>query len=81
MTHLSDHPTILDQETITWISVQDQIPDENTTVFVYCPIDECEPVWLGWFEGGVWRSVDAQEYERDSVTAWAVMPVGPRGRS
>ena len=67
--------TILDQETISWHAVTDELPDIDITVLVCCPTD-AEPVWLGWYDNG-WFTVDAQEYEPDAVTAWAAMPRGP----
>lgn len=67
--------TILDQESITWYSA-DAPPAVENVVMVFAP-DYDEPVWLGVYEGeGVWRSVDAQEYEPGSITAWAPMPAG-----
>lgn len=69
---------ILDEEIIVWTSVADSLPDSDTTVMTYCPTDDAEPVWLGWYEGdGEWRAVDGAPFDLDTVTAWAPMPRGP----
>jgi hypothetical protein len=64
---------MLDQETLVWYSA-DAPPDDTETVMVYTP-SACEPVWLGYCEGGTWFDIAGFELVHD-VTAWAVMPVG-----
>lgn len=69
---------ILDEETIEWRSVADQLPDADTTVMVFAPA--CyEPIWLGWYyEEDGWHSVEAVPYPKDAVVAWAHLPQGPQ---
>ena len=65
---------IADQETIDWISVDSALPDAEETVLTNVP--ECgEPVWLGWFDEGVWYQIDGGEIAFP-VVAWAKMPRG-----
>ena len=73
--------TILDQETISWISVEDRLPDADTTVLVCAP-GASEPVWLGFYDGVYWFAVTGDGYGDEDeiaaeVTAWATMPAGP----
>lgn len=73
--------TILDQETINWISVDEQLPDDNIAVLVYAPGAD-EPVWIGSYDGVYWFSEAGPEYGNDEeiaarVTAWAHVPKGP----
>jgi hypothetical protein len=72
---------ILDQETINWISVEQQLPDAETTVLVHAPGAD-EPVWLGWYDGFFWFAVTGDGYGDEDeiaaeVKAWATMPGGP----
>jgi hypothetical protein len=62
-------------ESLTWHSVDAQLPDADTTVLVSAP-DCSEPVWLGWYDGVYWFGVDATEYKDGLVKAWAEMPSG-----
>ena len=67
--------TMLDQETIVWLSA-DAPPDDEETVLTYVP--ECgEPVWLGWHEDGTWFQADGGQIAFP-VVAWAKMPRGAR---
>lgn len=73
---------ILDIEQIKWIAVTDQLPDADTTVIVFAP-DADDPIWLGFYDGVYWFSVDGPTYGDDEeiaapVTAWAMLPVGPK---
>lgn len=72
---------ILDIEQIEWKSVADELPDNDTTVLVHAPGAD-EPVWLGFYDGCFWFSVDGPTYGDEEeipapVLAWAVMPKGP----
>lgn len=60
------------QELITWHEVAKDMPDADLTVLVRTHGSE-EPVWLGFFDGEVWRDTDGQEI---TVVRWADMPVG-----
>lgn len=73
--------TILDEECVEWHAVTDSLPDSDTTVIVYAP-GATEPVWLGFYDGVYWFSVDGPTYGDaeeipQAVTAWAAMPRGP----
>lgn len=60
-------------ETITWHPVADGLPDAELTVNV--ATESCEePVWLGCFDGAVWRDTEGMEIK---VTHWAEMLRGP----
>lgn len=68
-------------ESIQWVDVKDALPDEVTTVLVCAP-DSDEPIWLGYYDGVYWFSVDGPTYgDPDEiaaeVVAWAPMPKGP----
>ena len=57
-----------------WVSVQERLPDDDTTVLVYGP-NSSEPVWFGYYDGHDWSGVSG---ESDTVTHWAPMPEGPK---
>jgi hypothetical protein len=68
-------------ESIEWIAVKDRLPDDDTTVLVSAPGSD-EPVWLGFYDGVYWFSVDGPTYGDPEeiaaeVVAWAPMPKGP----
>lgn len=67
-------------EYVTWIDVADHLPDSDEVVLVSAP-GANEPVWLGFYDGVYWFSVDGPEYGNEeeiaaTVVAWAVMPKG-----
>ena len=62
-------------ETITWIDAATDIPDDDTTVLVYIPREDDEPVWLGYHEDDMWFAIDGAELH--GVTHWAHVPAGP----
>lgn len=60
------------QELITWHEVDKEMPDADLTVLVRT--EHCaEPVWLGYFDGEVWRDTGG---EGITVVRWADMPEG-----
>jgi hypothetical protein len=63
-------------ETINWIAVTDSVPDDDTTVLLFCP-DAGEPVWLGYRDDEHWHFVDSIKVTY-AVTHWAEMPEGPK---
>lgn len=61
----------------TWISVEQEQPDDDITVMVYVP--NCpEPVWLGYCVDGVWIDVEGIRCE---PTHWMPLPEGPAGKN
>lgn len=63
----------MNTETITWNAVGDRLPDADLTVLV--AIRGCdEPIWLGYFDGDGWLSIDGTVID---VTNWSDMPSGP----
>jgi hypothetical protein len=67
-------------ETIKWISVLDDQPDEGVLVLLYAE-SASEPTWPGYLDaltacGCVWSSADGSQI--DGVTHWAEMPAGPK---
>jgi hypothetical protein len=77
---------MLDQENLVWYSA-DAPPDADQTVLVYAPKSD-EPVWLGYYDGERWNSIDSVAYGPGSqhekvigfidakVEAWAPLPAG-----
>ncbi len=56
-----------------WIDVNEALPDADTTVLIVAP--SCtEPVWLGFYNGELWMSVEGIVIE---VTHWAELPIAP----
>jgi hypothetical protein len=62
--------------TIFWISSGDQLPDSDTTVLIHRP-DADEPVWMGYHDGDIWRTVDGGAIAPGQVRDWCDMPKGP----
>lgn len=60
-------------EVIAWRDACDQMPDADLTVLIAGPFDGV--VWLGYWDGSDWRSVDGSRI--DQVSYWAEMPVSP----
>ena len=67
-------------ETINWIPIEDELPDEGVIVLLYHP-GASEPVWAGVFEG---CTADGYAFSHDNgsmitapVLAWAEFPGGP----
>lgn len=56
-----------------WIPAKKRLPDSDTTVIIYTP-DEDEPIWIGYHDGRMWRSVEGV---RVRVTAWMDLPEPP----
>ena len=62
-------------ETIHWIAVEQDLPDDMATVLIYAP-NVSEPVFLGYLDGGHWRDTEATPVF-GIVTHWAHLPAGP----
>lgn len=63
-----------------WISVNDELPDTDTTVLVAVADPDSEPVWLGYYThdldpSGEWRAVEAGSLK---VTHWMHLPQPPQ---
>lgn len=65
-------------EQIQWIPLASSYPDADITVLVHCP-GATDPVWLGFFDGEIWRDVGADPMDHE-VTHWADLPEGPKDR-
>lgn len=65
-------------ETVRWHAVTMELPDTNRTVLVRSKHLGDVPVFLGWYQEGSWFGVDATEYTKGGVIAWAEIPRGPR---
>lgn len=63
-------------ETITWTPSSDRLPDDDSLVLVHTP-DRAEPVDVGFYFDGQWRTIDGFPVQDEEVVHWAVMPVGP----
>lgn len=62
---------------VTWIPVEESLPDSDTTVMIHCPISD-DPVWIGYHDGQAWRDVDGGELGPDFVDHWADLPEPPQ---
>jgi len=62
-------------ETITWVSVDKELPDEDIMVLVKTT-SLGESVWFGYLDSGVWTS--AEGFLAVDVRFWAEMPAGPK---
>jgi hypothetical protein len=62
-------------ETIDWVSVHHELPDDEMTVLVNHPSLN-EPVWLGYFHQNAWFTTQGDQLPPGSVTHWAEVPNG-----
>ena len=62
-----------------WIDVKNDLPDDGTTVLIHhrqtTGIGDFEDVWLGYYEGGQWFTVDGDPIE---VPHWMNLPEPPQ---
>ena len=68
----------------TWISVEDELPEEWRAVLAYMPIhsDEKNPhmIRICWYIGyGKWRETEYGEIVEIPVTHWMHLPAPPKG--
>lgn len=61
-------------ETITWHPVDEQLPDDDTTVLVQYD-DPGQEIEMGYRDAEVWRGTDAMRLGLP-VVAWAELPAG-----
>ena len=62
-------------ESIKWIPVDEELPDDGITVLINHPrLDE--PTWLGYYERGIWFTVEHERLPDNAVTHWADTPAG-----
>jgi len=64
-------------EPVTWRSASAEPPDSKRTVLVRSRREGDRRVLMGWYEDGSWFGVDATEYVRGAIVAWAEIPQGP----
>lgn len=68
-------PKIKDVRSIVWIDATTHLPSTDRSVMIHCP-DEEEAVWIGYYDGEVWRLADGWDLGQN-VTAWADLPKPP----
>ena len=56
---------------MSWISVHDQLPDDDVAVLIAADGD----VWMAWHDADVWYTVDGARLE--GVTHWQRLPPAP----
>ena len=61
--------------TADWKLPGREMPDCDTTVLVYCPTADSEPIWLGYYDGERW--LDINDIATPPVAAWAHLPEPP----
>lgn len=62
---------------VVWISDNVERPDADSTVLVEL-VGDAEPVWLGFWDGAVWRDACTGAEFDGQVVAWADRPKGSR---
>lgn len=58
-----------------WTLVEDGLPDSDITVLIWMPNDASEPVWLGYWDGDRWMSIEG--FQVSGVYAWIDIPKPP----
>jgi hypothetical protein len=64
-------------EKLHWFNAREQLPDADETVLVVIPTHD-DPVWLGYYDGTTWITVEGLPLTDNAVTCWAHMPRGPQ---
>lgn len=64
-------------ERIHWQKPADRLPDADETVMIVTPTHD-DPVWLGYYDGTTWITVEGLPLADHAVTAWTPMPRGPQ---
>jgi len=57
-------------ELTTWKNAGICLPDADLTVNIVVEDEDHEPVWLGYFDGEVWRSVDGGPITSPAGEVW-----------
>lgn len=65
--------TALRSEIVVWTLVGEGLPDADLTVNIMLTEESDEPIWLGYFDGELWRDVEGMPVD---VVAWAPMLKG-----
>jgi hypothetical protein len=65
-------------EEIQWWSPRERMPDDDTTVLLWVPESDGEPVWPGHWSGEEWCWTCGTPVPQE-VQAWADVPIGPQG--
>jgi hypothetical protein len=58
---------------MTWIPIEQQLPDDDIEVLVFGP-DLEDHCWIGYMDGDVWRADNGSRIE---VTHWMHLPSSP----
>lgn len=66
-------PSVGHQESDRWIDASAQLPDDDRAVLVHV-VDVSDPVWLGYWDGESWRTVEGMRVE---VRHWREIPLPP----
>lgn len=64
-------------ESLTWLPVAEDMPDDEMTVLIALHPDANEPVLFGYHTGGDWVECATGGVIRHKVTHWCDMPAGP----
>jgi len=68
---MRDHLKLIEET--RWRDCSREMPDADTTVLIACP-DENEPVWMGYWDGLAWWSVEGGTVK---VSHWKHLPEPP----
>lgn len=72
------NPNRIQAVQVHWVSVEDHLPDDDTTVLVHVSNGEGEPIWPGFHSGDQWFWADGSEVTAaECVTHWADFPEPP----
>lgn len=69
-------PLLVQIEKIHWNKPADCMPDADETVLIFTPRGD-DPVWLGYYDGTTWITVEGFPMADNEVTFWSPMPRGP----
>ena len=64
-------------EKIHWNKPADCMPDADETVLIFSTHSD-EPVWLGYYDGTTWITVEGFPMAYNEVAYWSPMPRGPQ---
>lgn len=64
-------------EKLHWLNAREQLPDADETVLVVIPTHD-DHVWLGYYDGTTWITVEGLPLTDNAVTFWTHIPRGPQ---
>lgn len=74
--HLALIGCAADLQKLAWIDAEHELPPQRKLVLIHCPVAD-DPVWLGSYSRGHWRTPDGETIDNVFVDHWMRLPEPP----